>query len=78
MKDLARFIVILMVFMIAVGVMYHVNKWPNHPDMWPSAIEKWRIWQMMYLPYWQIYGEVSLDIVKGILMKKKIKHDQYQ
>lgn len=65
MRDLARFIVILIVFMLAIGVMYHVNKYPNHHDMWPPEIEKWRIWQIIYLPYWQIYGELMLEQVTG-------------
>ncbi|VDI26863.1 Hypothetical predicted protein [Mytilus galloprovincialis] len=66
MRDLARYFVILIVFMVAVGVMYHANRYPNHDDMWSShGVEYWRIWRILNLPYWQLYGEILLDEVRG-------------
>ncbi|CAG2199285.1 unnamed protein product [Mytilus edulis] len=62
LKDLFRFIGILFVFMVGVGVLYHANMYPAHKDMWSSVDWKyWRIWKIIYIPYWQIYGESMLD-----------------
>ncbi|XP_052100154.1 uncharacterized protein LOC127734357 isoform X2 [Mytilus californianus] len=61
-KELLRFIGILLVFMMGVGVLYHANMYPKHKDMWNSAgWTYWRIWKIMYIPYWQIYGFNFLD-----------------
>jgi hypothetical protein len=44
--------------MIGVGVLYHSNMYPAHYDMWNKAgWTYWRIWKIIYIPYWQIYGE---------------------
>jgi hypothetical protein len=52
--------------MIGVGVLYHANMYPAHYDMWNKAGWKyWRIWKIMYIPYWQIYGELFLDTFQG-------------
>ncbi|XP_076101184.1 transient receptor potential cation channel subfamily M member 2-like [Mytilus galloprovincialis] len=62
LKDLFRFIGILFVFMIGVGVLYHANMYPQHEDMWSSGEWRyWRIWKIIYIPYWQIYGEPMLE-----------------
>ncbi|CAG2254472.1 unnamed protein product [Mytilus edulis] len=66
MKDLGRFLVILIVFMMAVGVMFHVNMYPNHEDMFSNKVQYWRIWKIISFPYWQIYGEIFLDDIMGI------------
>ncbi|XP_071166748.1 transient receptor potential cation channel subfamily M member 1-like [Mytilus edulis] len=61
-KELLRFIGILLIFMMGVGVLYHANMYPKHEDMWNSAgWTYWRIWKIMYIPYWQIYGFNFLD-----------------
>lgn len=65
MKDLGRFLVILIVFMMAVGVMFHVNMYPNHEDMFSHKVQYWRIWKIISFPYWQIYGEIFLDDIMG-------------
>ncbi|XP_076102526.1 transient receptor potential cation channel subfamily M member 2-like isoform X1 [Mytilus galloprovincialis] len=65
LKDLFRFIGILFVFMMGVGVLYHANMYPAHYDMWnPTHWTYWRIWKIMYIPYWQIYGELFLEDFK--------------
>ncbi|XP_052100137.1 transient receptor potential cation channel subfamily M member-like 2 [Mytilus californianus] len=62
LKDLFRFIGILFVFMIGVGVLYHANMYPEHEDMWSSVNWKyWRIWKIINIPYWQIYGDAMLE-----------------
>lgn len=65
MKDLGRFLVILIVFMMAVGVMFHVKMYPNHEDMFSNKVQYWRIWKIISFPYWQIYGEIFLDDIMG-------------
>ncbi|XP_071166792.1 transient receptor potential cation channel subfamily M member-like 2 [Mytilus edulis] len=68
LKELLQFSWILIVFIVCAGVMYHSNMYPNHHDMWPNngaEIEHWRIWKILALPYWQLYGELSLDMLKG-------------
>ena len=68
LKDLFRFIGILFVFMIGVGVLYHANMYPAHRDMWSSVNWKyWRIWKIIYIPYFQIYGETFLETFEGKL-----------
>ncbi|OPL33091.1 hypothetical protein AM593_09154, partial [Mytilus galloprovincialis] len=48
--------------MFGVGVLYHANMYPKHVDMWnPAGWEYWRIWKIIYIPYWQIYGDSFLD-----------------
>ncbi|CAG2199277.1 unnamed protein product [Mytilus edulis] len=65
-KELLRFIGILLVFMVGVGVLYHANMYPKHEDMWnPAGWTYWRIWKIMYIPYWQIYGFNFLDSFDG-------------
>ncbi|XP_063431695.1 transient receptor potential cation channel subfamily M member-like 2 [Mytilus trossulus] len=61
-KDLFRFIGILFLCMLGVGVMYHANMYPEH-DLKMSKIgnyHHWRIWKIISIPYWQIYGETML------------------
>ncbi|CAG2208935.1 unnamed protein product [Mytilus edulis] len=68
LKELLQFSWILLVFIVCAGVMYHSNMYPNHRDMWPkfgADIENWRIWKIVSLPYWQLYGELSLDQLRG-------------
>ncbi|VDI44634.1 Hypothetical predicted protein, partial [Mytilus galloprovincialis] len=68
LKELLQFSWILIVFIVCAGVMYHSNMYPNHRDMWPqngADMEHWRIWKILSLPYWQLYGELSLDQLRG-------------
>ena len=66
LKDLFRFIGILFVFMIGVGVLYHSNMYPAHYDLWNNAgWTYWRMWKIISIPYWQIYGEPNLEIFEG-------------
>ncbi|CAG2199287.1 unnamed protein product [Mytilus edulis] len=63
LKDLFRFIGILFLCMIGAGVLYHANMYPEHDlKMWQIArYQNWRIWNIIYIPYFQIYGETMLD-----------------
>ncbi|CAC5398397.1 unnamed protein product [Mytilus coruscus] len=37
--------------------------YPEHEDMWSSGggWRYWRIWKIIYIPYWQIYGDPMLE-----------------
>ncbi|CAG2231052.1 unnamed protein product [Mytilus edulis] len=68
LKELLQFSWILFVFIMCAGVLYHSNMYPNHRDMWPNLgadTAHWRIWKIMALPYWQMYGELFIDELKG-------------
>ncbi|CAC5389677.1 unnamed protein product [Mytilus coruscus] len=64
--ELFKFVWILIVFMMCTGVLYHANMYPSHYDMWsPKGVQYWRIWKIIALPYWQIYGELFLEELQG-------------
>ncbi|XP_052100110.1 uncharacterized protein LOC127734318 isoform X2 [Mytilus californianus] len=68
LKELLQFSWILFVFIMCAGVLYHSNMYPNHRDMWPNRgadTAHWRIWKIISLPYWQLYGELFIDELKG-------------
>ncbi|XP_052100119.1 transient receptor potential cation channel subfamily M member 8-like isoform X3 [Mytilus californianus] len=68
LKELIQFSWILFIFIMCAGVLYHSNMYPHHYDMWPSrgtGAFYWRLWKIMSLPYWQIYGELFLEDLKG-------------
>ncbi|XP_063431696.1 transient receptor potential cation channel subfamily M member 2-like [Mytilus trossulus] len=66
LKDLFRFIGILFLCMIGVGVLYHANMYPEHDFIGGPAVgyQRWGIWKIINIPYWQIYGETMLDSFK--------------
>lgn len=52
------------------GVLYYTNMYPEHTDMWPGGgykVEHLRLWKIISLPYWQIFGELSLNQLTGKL-----------
>ncbi|XP_076112012.1 transient receptor potential cation channel subfamily M member-like 2 isoform X2 [Mytilus galloprovincialis] len=64
--ELFKFVWILIIFMMCTGVLYHANMYPSHYDMWsPEGVQYWRIWKIIALPYWQIYGELFLEDLQG-------------
>ncbi|CAC5363811.1 unnamed protein product [Mytilus coruscus] len=63
--DLLDYLVILIIFIFAAGVVYHANVYPNHQVKGSSGIEFWRIWTIMKIPYWQVYGELYLDTLEA-------------
>ncbi|XP_052062045.1 uncharacterized protein LOC127702076 isoform X3 [Mytilus californianus] len=64
--ELIKFAWILIVFMMCTGVLYHANMYPSHYDMWSTkGVQYWRIWKIISLPYWQIYGELFLEEIQG-------------
>ncbi|XP_076115503.1 transient receptor potential cation channel subfamily M member-like 2 [Mytilus galloprovincialis] len=64
--DLAEYLVILIILMFAAGIVYHANVYPNHTvKAFPRDIQYWQIWSILKIPYWQVYGELNLDVLEG-------------
>ncbi|KAK3091596.1 hypothetical protein FSP39_021023 [Pinctada imbricata] len=71
--DLLFFFMILVVFILSFGVMYQANLFPN-------SVPEWKILkQVVYLPYWQMYGElfwrtwrVGFILISYVLMLRDI------
>lgn len=51
--------------MFGVGIYYHANLWPDHQAMWSGGWTNWRIWTIIYYPYWQLYGDLNLEELNG-------------
>ncbi|XP_070180370.1 transient receptor potential cation channel subfamily M member-like 2 [Littorina saxatilis] len=58
-KDMFLFLAVLVVFVIGFGVAYHANMFPNSPPEWSVVVN------ILYYPYFQIFGELFLDTLKG-------------
>lgn len=65
LKDLFIFLIIAVFVILGVGIYYHANLWPDHRAMWNGGFSNWRIWKIIYYPYWQLYGEFNLDVLDG-------------
>lgn len=65
LNDLCVFLVIAVLLMFGVGVYYHANLWPDHQSMWSGGWTNWRIWTILYYPYWQLFGEINLGVLDG-------------
>lgn len=53
--------------MLAAGIVYHANIYPNHTvTAFSRNIWDWQIWSILNIPYWQVYGELYLDIIEGL------------
>lgn len=66
LRDLVNFLVVAFFIVAGVGIYYHANLWPDDQLMWNGDWTDWRIWTILYYPYWQLYGEMNLDILEGI------------
>ncbi|KAJ8311513.1 hypothetical protein KUTeg_010868 [Tegillarca granosa] len=64
LKDVLKFLVVASIFMFAAGIIYHANIYPNHTYS-EFSFDNWRFWQLLKIPYWQIYGELYLDTLEG-------------
>ncbi|XP_062621660.1 transient receptor potential cation channel subfamily M member 2-like [Saccostrea cucullata] len=65
LKDLLRFLVLAVFVVLGVGMYYHANLWPDHPNIWSGDWHNWRIWTIIYYPYWQLYGEIKNEFLEG-------------
>ncbi|XP_021379559.1 transient receptor potential cation channel subfamily M member 1-like [Mizuhopecten yessoensis] len=59
LTDLMFFFAILAVFVLSFGIAYQANLFPNDPPSWKL------LRQVVYLPYWQMYGELFLENMEG-------------
>ena len=59
LTDLMFFIAILLVVILAYGVASQALRYPNSEKEW--VLMK----NIVYLPYWQMYGELFLEEVEG-------------
>lgn len=65
LKDLLRFLFIAVFVVLGVGIYYHANIWPDHQSIWTDDWNNWRIWSIIYFPYWQLYAELNLGTLDG-------------
>ncbi|XP_061190897.1 transient receptor potential cation channel subfamily M member-like 2 [Saccostrea echinata] len=66
LKDLLAFIWLAIFVVFGVGIYYHANLWPDHLYIFgDGSIESWRIWRIISLPYWQLYGESNEEYISG-------------
>lgn len=64
-KDLFQFMLITLFVVLGVGIYYHANLWPDHQTFFNGVWTEWTIWTILYLPYWQLYGEPNLESLRG-------------
>ncbi|XP_052778337.1 transient receptor potential cation channel subfamily M member 2-like isoform X2 [Mya arenaria] len=57
--DLMFFLGIFLVFLLSFGIMYQANLFPNSPANWRL------LKNVLYIPYWQMYGELFLEDMEG-------------
>nr|XP_034319165.1 transient receptor potential cation channel subfamily M member-like 2 isoform X2 [Crassostrea gigas] len=65
LKDLLSFLILAVFVVLGVGIYYHANLWPDHQTIWNGDWTDWRIWKIIYYPYWQLYGELNLETLEG-------------
>ena len=58
--DLMFFLGIFLFFLLSFGIMYQANLFPNSPPSW------YLLKSVVYIPYWQMYGELFLENLEGI------------
>ncbi|CAG2246292.1 TRPM3 [Mytilus edulis] len=58
--DLAFFFALFALFVFSFGIMYQAILFPN------SLLSPWELFKdLIYLPYWQMYGELNLERIEG-------------
>lgn len=50
---------------LGVGIYYYVNFWFDNQILFDGVWIEWRIWIILYLLYWQLYGELDFGFLKG-------------
>lgn len=54
-----------MFVIFGVGIYYEANLFPDNQRFWTGDWTEWRIWDVLYYPYWQIYAELNLEYLNG-------------
>nr|XP_022311230.1 transient receptor potential cation channel subfamily M member 2-like [Crassostrea virginica] len=65
LKDLSWFLLLALFVVLGVGIYYHANLYPGYQSFWSDIWTEWRIWEVLYYPYWQIYAEINLEYLQG-------------
>nr|XP_022311194.1 uncharacterized protein LOC111116490 [Crassostrea virginica] len=68
LKDLLGFLLIALFVVLGVGCYYHANQYPDYQNFWSGNWTEWRIWDLLYYPYWQIYAELNLDYLQVFII----------
>lgn len=77
LKDLVEFILIAIFVIFGVGIYYHANLYPDHNSMWYGKLSRWRIWTIIFHPYWELYGELDLDTLDGTEILYKLQFQSF-
>ena len=59
LMDVVFFLCLSSLFMLAYGISVHAIRFPNTGLTWELMGD------VVYMPYWQMYGELSLDEISG-------------
>lgn len=55
-----------------MGIYYYVNLYFDYYLMWYGKLSRWRVWIIIFYLYWELYGELDLDILDGIEILYKL------
>lgn len=79
LSDLINFLAVAFFVVVGVGIYFHANLWPDDQLMWSGDWTDWRIWTIVYYPYWQLYAEMNMGILEGIgnIHVKNLNEDFY-
>ncbi|XP_052079375.1 transient receptor potential cation channel subfamily M member 1-like isoform X1 [Mytilus californianus] len=73
--DIIFFVLLFAVFVFSFGVFYHANMYPNNVYLDNGNMTKRNAYglfkNIIYMPYWQLYGELNLDIYEGDKKEEK-------
>lgn len=75
LNDLINFLAVAFFVVVGVGIYYHANLWPDDQLMWNGDWTDWRIWTIVFYPYWQLYAEMNLGILQGIKKTFHLKNN---
>lgn len=65
LEDLLSFILIAVILLLGVGIYYHANIWPDDQTIVSGDITGWKIWNILYYPYWQLFAELNLNYLEA-------------
>nr|XP_022311261.1 uncharacterized protein LOC111116555 [Crassostrea virginica] len=77
LKDLMNFLFIAVFMILGVGIYYHANLFPDYQEFWSGGVTNWRIWEVLYYPYWQIYADINLDFLNAEEDEPKCANNTY-
>lgn len=76
--DIIFFVLLFAVFVFSFGVFYHANMYPNNLYHNNGTLTKRTAYglfkNIIYMPYWQLYGELNLDTYGGNALNLFYQH----